>query len=294
MRKVSLLAAVLLVVAGAAFSQSLVVSYADGTVELLLKGQKTWTVLDIGAQVPRDAQVRVSDNGTLEMLAGKTRISIIKNGTYLVADLIKTVGGSSSTGLGASVAQKLHGLTTEREKQGTAGGVRGAAVGSSELVWVDESTEIATEVRDLFAKGMYPDAVPILTEAIEAAYTPEEKDEFSFLLASAYSGNGETARAWHTLSPVKLDPATTYYQDMLVLKGQLQADAQQYGDALATLKPLLDPLAKNEYGQTACLVAYYCYKGLDQPGPAADVLKRGVAIDPSTETAKQLAALQGK
>ena len=102
---------------------------------------------------------------------------------------------------------------------------------------------------------------------------------------------------------MEVRPDDTEYRDYLLRKAQLQVDALQNEDALATLKPLLEPLAKDEFGQAACLVAYYAYKGLDRAKEAADVKQKGLAIvyyrtdekgaqvEVTSETAKILATL---
>jgi len=68
------------------------------------------------------------------------------------------------------------------------------------------------------------------------------------------------------------------YGDFLIRKAQLQADALLYEDALATVKPLLEPLVKDEFGQAACLVAYYAYRGLNRSKEAAETRQKGLGI----------------
>jgi hypothetical protein len=44
------------------------------------------------------------------------------------------------------------------------------------------------------------------------------------------------------------------------------------------LKPLLEPLVKDEFGQAACLVAYFAFKGLNRNKEATDIRQKGLGI----------------
>ena len=75
--------------AASAFAQSYSVTYSDGTVEL--KTTQGWTPLSIGDAVPASASVRISQSGSLEMIRGKARITILKDEAYCIPLRARTV-----------------------------------------------------------------------------------------------------------------------------------------------------------------------------------------------------------
>jgi hypothetical protein len=298
-----------LVVAGfALYGQATVqkpfkVQYIDGTVEMQLKGQPMWKQLNVNTLVPADATVRLGGGSTVELMLGKTRISLIKAGTYPMASLVSKAKVSSGTGLGASVAQKVAMIVTGPDtsiptgvRGSTPMGVRspdGAApkFGLSEMMWGEDTKEFYTEVTALLVTKKYAKAIEKLEPEV-ATTIGNIKVYSQSLLVEAYLGSGETSRAWKQLVLMEVDPKLPFYNDYLILKGQVQADALEFADSLATLKPLLDPLAEDAYGQSACLIAYHAYKGLDKPAEAAAIRAKGIAIDPASDTAKVLSGLK--
>jgi hypothetical protein len=302
-----IVAGILLVIAGfALYGQStvqkpFVVQYVDGKVEIQLKGQTTWKPLNVKGSVPADATVRLDKDATIEILRDTTRVSLIKEGTYPMAGIVSKIKTSSGTGLGASVAQKIamvvptSNTTAMRTGDATAGvrapDAAAEKYGLSDMMWDEGTKEFYKEVSALLDTKKYAKAIEKLEPEV-ATTAGNIKVYNQSLLVEAFLGSGETSRAWKQISSMKVDPKLPCYNDYLVLKGQVQADALEYEDSLATLKPLLDPLAQNTFGQSACLVAYHAYKGLGKATEAADIREKGIAIDPSTDTAKALSELK--
>jgi hypothetical protein len=150
----------------------------------------------------------------------------------------------------------------------------------------------------------YDVAIEQLRSAVTAAIFTEEVRKANYLLSVAYVEAGSPVRAWKIISGMSVAKDDFEYGDFLLRKAQLQVDALQYEDALVTLKPLLEPLAKDEFGQSACLVAYYAYKGLNRHKEAADIRQKGLGIqffvedekgkktEVQSETARILASLE--
>jgi hypothetical protein len=127
-------------------------------------------------------------------------------------------------------------------------------------------------------EAKYDAAIEHLRSAVTAAIFTEEVRKANYLLAVAYVEAGSPVRAWKIISGMSMVKDDFEYNDFLIRKAQLQVDALQYEDALATLKPLLEPLVKDEFGQAACLVAYYANKGLNRSKEAADARQKGLGI----------------
>jgi hypothetical protein len=314
-----------------AAQQSFTVQYFDGSVQVQLKGQTAWKTLKINEKVPADATIRLAKGAMIELVSGKTVLTLIKDGVYPMTSLLSKVQSTSGS-LGSTVALKLKAVSSEPVQTSTAGGVRAADAsakcdwsnggytlkqmqddeklkadqiakstfpdggfeidnlqfthwgirgGYAERMdsdWAEEfSDAIDLGVRALI-KSQYDAAVNYLRNAVTQAILPNEVRKANYLLAVAYAEAGSPARAWKIISEMTIARDDLEYGDFLIRKAQLQVDALQYEDALATLKPLLEPLQKDDFGQTACLVAWYAYKGLNRTKEAADIRQRGLSI----------------
>jgi len=264
-------------------AQAFTVSYLDGTVEL--QTAKGWTAVSIGDKIPADATVRISDTGSLELTRARTKITLLKDGTFSVASL--AAGASSgSTSVGSSIAQKLQTLVTEKPKSSTAGGVRGAQQGSGDVTWVDENDETRAHVQALLDKKSWQDAVTLLQDSIKNASTDADVAEFSYLLGVAYYGAGQNAKAYRTLAKVAADPGTAWYARYVILKAQVLVDTQNYADALSVLSPFISDYPTGEATQVAYLLSGISQKGLGNKAAAKSAFDAGYQLDNSSDTAK--------
>jgi tetratricopeptide (TPR) repeat protein len=271
-------------IAGVA-AQAFSVSYLDGSVDL--KTAKGWKALVIGDKVPADASVRLSQEASLELQRGKTRITLLKDGTYEMAALSKAADAPAAGSSGNVIAQKLQSLTTEKPKTATAaGGVRGAEQGSVSVTWADESDEARTQVQALLDQKKYADAVKVLDQAITESTLPSEKNEFSYMKAVAYYGAGQPAQAYRTLVRVPPQPEDSWYARYIILKAQILVDTQNFRDALALLTPFIEQFPKGEATQVAWLLSASCDRGLGDPAAAKESLDAGYQLDPASDTAK--------
>jgi hypothetical protein len=301
MRTRTLLALVLLAVfSGAAFAQGFSVDYVEGTVELKIpkdKAGKEWKILSIGDTLPADANLRVAAGSSIELTRTRLRITILKPGTYLLADLAKAKEKSAGTGIGSTISQKLTALTTDRERTDSAvGGVRGAEQGtaSGSVMWVEENEETRKKITDLMARGEYREAVTMVSAAIPDAASDGEKDELEYLLAAAYYGNGEALRAYRAIAKLSPEPEAEFYPKFVLLKAQLFVESLSFSDGLALLKPFIAAGQPNEVAQMAYLLASACQKGLGDEKSSLASLNTGYSIDPATDTAKLIKAQLGR
>ena len=273
-----------LVLTAGVCAQAFSVSYLDGVAEL--QAAKVWKALSIGDKVPADASVRISQNGSLELLRGKLKITILKDGVYDMAALAKATDKSGAGGIGSTISQKLASLTTEKSKASQVGGVRGAEQGSGSVTWVDENDDTRSKVQDLLDQKKFEDALKVLNQAIKDSSEDTDKAEFSYLMGVAYYGNGQTARAYHALEQVSPEPDATWYARYVILKSQVLVDTSNFKDALAILTPFVAAYPSGEATQVAYLLTYYSQKGLGDQGSARAALDAGYKLDPSTDTAK--------
>jgi hypothetical protein len=321
----------------AAVQKPYVVQYVDGSVQVQVKNQAAWKTVKVRNSIPADATLRLAKGAIIELKRDKTVVSLVKEGTYPVSKFAAKTGGSAGSGVLDIVAQKIEALGSSPPAAGsiragsTAAGVRGERISiaglrvglsgylvhwgvlgaiKANIDFVEEDQLIISEaIRILLVRSDYPAAIKKLEAGLREIMEPDRGYEMAYLLATAYSKSGSAARAWKAISliPDTVTPAEWIrpeaYSDSLLRKGQIQVDLAEYSDALVTLKPLLDPLVKDAFGQVACLVAYHAFKGLDRPDDAAAARRNGLGIrffrtddkgnqvEVTSETAKILATL---
>ncbi len=284
MRK-TLLIAVLLggVVAWGLFAQAYTVNYMDGTVEM--QTAKGWKALSIGDQVPADSTLRISQTGSLELTRARTKVTLLKDGVYPLANLTQQAGKSGG-GVGNSIAQKLQTMVTEKPKASAAGGVRGAAQGSGTVTWVDESDETRARAQALLDKGQFGEAAKLLSDALNDSASEADVPEFTYMLGLAYYDAGQTARAYRALSRVTPQTDAPWYARYVILKAQVLVDTSNFNEALSILAPFISTYPRGEPTQVAYLLSGLCQSGLGDRGAALAAFDAGYQLDPSTDTAR--------
>jgi TolA-binding protein len=284
MRRTTILVLILgLAVAVGAFAQAFTVDYLDGVVEL--QTAKGWNAVSIGDQVPADATVRISQQGSLELIRAKTKITLLKDGVFAISGLAKA-SATAGAGVGGSIAQKLQTLVTDKPKASAAGGVRGAAQDTASVTWVDESDETRAQAQTLLDNKKYTEAASMLSDSIKSASSDAEAAELTYLLGVAYYGAGQTAKAYRALGQVTADPGAAWYARYVILKAQVLVDSQSYSDALSVLTPFISTYPTGEATQVAWLLSGISQKGLGNAAAAKAAFDSGYQMDPASDTAK--------
>jgi Anaphase-promoting complex, cyclosome, subunit 3 len=278
-----------------AAAQGLTVTYLDGTLEV--QTSKGWRPLDVGSTISADARIRVSDSATVELRRGAQHISIIQDGEYAISDLLSGSSRVKSRGMGVSLASKLHSVAYgSGQTTNAVGGVRGAAQGDTgqDLTWMGDDEDTSLKVRALLDKQRFKEAETEITKALGNVQDDQMKQDLEYLLASAYYGEGESARAYHTLGSLKDNSASTYYPDSVILKAQILLDNGSYADSLSVLKSFLGSNPDRSYAQVSYLLSALCYKGLGDVQSEKAALSTGYSLDPQSDTAQQISKLQSE
>lgn len=266
-----------------AFAQAFTVSYLDGTVEL--QTAKGWSTLSIGDQVPADATVRISQEGSLELTRARTKLTLLKDGVFALSGLSKA-SAAAGTSVGSTIAQKLQTLVTEKPKSSTAGGVRGAQQGQADVTWVDENDETRAQAQSLIDAKKYADAAALLSDAIKNAGSDTDTAELGYMLGVAWYGAGQEAKAYRALNGVNADAGAAWYARYVILKAQVLVDTQNYSDALAVLTPFISTYPTGAATQVAWLLSGISQKGLGNAADAKSAFDAGYQMDPASDTAK--------
>ena len=270
-------------VASAASAQAFTISYLDGLVEL--QTAKGWTAVAVGDKVAADATVRLSQDGSLELVRDRTRVTLLKPGVYSVAG-VSTAGKNGPGGIGALVAQKLQTLVAEKPKSTAAGGVRAEQQGVPDISWVDENDEVRLKAQNLLDERRYAEATNYLEGAIKDAGPDGDTAELSCMLGAAYYGRGQLARSFRALLQVSPSPDAPWFGRYVLLRAQILVDTQNYADALNLLTPFVAAYPTGEAAQVAWLLSGLCQKGLGNIAAAKSALDSGFQLDPGTDTAK--------
>jgi tetratricopeptide (TPR) repeat protein len=277
------------------FAQTLDVGYLDGTVEL--KTAKGWGAISIGDTLDPGATVRISKGGSMEISRGNQRITVMKDGIYALADLLKAGEKNTKTGVGVALTQKLRIVTAVGQQKGTStvAGVRGAQQGQpvENLTWMDGDEDSLAQIQRLLDAQKYAEAVPLLVDAVDESVSIEDEQMLKYQLATAYYGSGQIARAYRVI--VKTAPAADvdYYPDFVILKAEVLLDSLQFKEGQALLKTFIASKPDVGYAQIGYLLSAQCSKGLGDDKAASEALKSGLALDPQSETAKEIQSMLG-
>ncbi len=294
-KTILLVVAILLTGSLSVFAQALEVGYLDGTVEL--KTAKGWSAVSIGDALDPGATVRISKGGSLEISRGNQRITVMKDGIYALADLLKAGEKNTKTGIGVALTQKLRTVTAVGQQKGTStvAGVRGEQQGQpvENLPWMEGDEDSLTEIRKLLDNQKYAEAVPLLVDAVDESVSIEDEQMLKYQLATAYYGSGQIARAYRVI--IKTAPAANveYYPDFVILKAEVLLDSLQFKEGQALLKPFIASKPDVGYAQIAYLLSAQCSKGLGDDKAAQEALTTGLSLDPKSETAKEIQSMLG-
>ena len=161
-----------------AFCQ-LTIEYIDGYLDL--KDGNEWTELWIGDQLEESDTVRLAEASIAEITNGSATITITREGTYKISDLI--VGANRRSSIVGLIGNKLRTMMIEDEAPVTSAvaGVRASeAVEKDVLSWAFETSDSMLE-EGIFAfeDGYYEDAIYAFDEAI---YIAEEENNIQLQL----------------------------------------------------------------------------------------------------------------
>jgi len=268
----------------------LTVAYLDGTVELMVASK--WKALEIGDAVAVDATVRVSKDSSMQLSRAGLTLSFLTPGSFSVADILAKNTRVSSSGVTSTLgktALALAGKSSKAQKTGTLGGVRASeAAKPQETMWVDELDEVRTNVKAFFETEKYAEAVKLLEKTRAEGLSDAEKEEVSFLLASANYSLGETARAWKAVVDQNPEPSSKFYANILLMKAQLLMESLSFPQAVEVLKNLTGPASAPETIQQAWLLTGLCSRAQGDEPAAKDAWNRGIAVAPGSDIASMI------
>ena len=197
MKRLVMIILATLAVAFAASAVPLTVSWADGKVDLQ-KGS-SWAAVNMGDKIDSGATIRLAKGASVELTAGKRKVSLTAAGTYVLDSLLKQ-GAVASKNTSAAL-DKLGKLVDPKASTGssTVAAVRGAAIepAKDSVTWQSDTVDVAAvmdEGRQLVRDGDFTNAALKFNEAAEAA-DGNEKDSAQYAEAWSLAADGSSARA---------------------------------------------------------------------------------------------------
>jgi len=265
------------------FSQSVLVEYSEGFVEQ--KTRSGWQEVYIGDELPIESTIRVSENGFAEFSLGDLKISVKEDGVYQLSDLVGSSKQVSSWDLSNLVSTKIKtALTSPGSGQTAVMGVRGAAAESgAEIEWIEAggSAELLQEGLALLEKTRYSEALDVFNEGLSISYG-EEEQLFLYYVGYTQSLDGQFALALNTLERVEVDPQSSYYSDLILLRGRMLIESLAFEEALEFFKTHTNRYPEGDLTQAVLLLSSYCYRGLDDTFQALQVLQRARDLNPDS------------
>ena len=271
-----------------AFSEELVVQYIEGFVERSTNSR--WEEVYIGDELPLNTTIRVSENGFAEFSLGDLKISVNEDGIYLLSDLVGTSKQVSSWGLGNLVSTKIKtALTSSGSGQTAVMGVRGAAAGGeTDIEWIEAggSAELLQEGMALLETARYNEALDIFNEGLSISFG-EEEQLFLYQVGYTQSLKGHSALALNTLERVEVDPQSSYYSDLILLRGRMLIESLSFNEALEFFKSHTNRYPDGDLTQAVLLLSSYCYRGLEDTFQALQVLQSAYELNPDSALGKE-------
>jgi outer membrane protein assembly factor BamD (BamD/ComL family) len=268
------------------FGQELEVVFLDGILEK--KEGSSWIEVYVGDVIDRGSLVRVGSDSIVELSDGSLSVTIGTSGVFSVADLVQKVSGqTASRGLGRFLQHALEEVAGEPESRTSAAvlGARAKEVEDEKMDWIDEEEEIMQRGKALLQEGKYEEALRFF-EDVEAEAIDDEAEQYNFYIGYTLAMLGKKGPALKKLSSIHPETKDSYYEDWVLVTGQLLYESMSYRKALALFEDYLKRIPEGGNSQAAYLFAGLCYRELGHGEQARENLERSYRIDPDSEIGK--------
>ncbi len=257
----------------AASSESLVLEYLDGSVDVQRAGR--WVALDMGSTLSDKDTVRVADGTLAELVAGSLRLTLSSGGSYKVADLLASSRRAASWGVDGLVKNKLKTVMQGSGGQNTSAvmGVRGDRADEPAVVQWEDGEDSLQEGKALLDQGRFADAARLF-EQQAGAVDPEEQQMLLFYAGYAWSLAGRNAFAQRALFRVQDDPKASFFPELVLLKGRLWIDGSAWNQAQKLFDLYLESYPTGDQVQEVTYLSGLSWLGAGDRARALQMLKR--------------------
>ncbi len=282
MKKICFLAFVLVVASVAPIlGIDISVDYVDGYLDIQEDGE--WYELYMGDVISDGDTIRLDENSIAELSLPGNKLTLTRPGVYVVADLLEASGEQRSIGIASVIGSKIRTLVKEPEQNQTAVmGVRGSK-SENELEWMSgDTSELLETGIEYLADGEYAEAAGVFEEAYDFA-DPTEESEVLFYLSYTNLLMGQTRLAVQALEYAEPDPSQEFFEDLVLLKGQLLTETFAHEEAIEWLDEYSSDIKTSGALQMSLLLSGVNYRGLGNTSMARQSLEEALAIDSSSD-----------
>jgi len=263
--------------------EELEVVFLDGILEIRDGG--SWIESEVGDLIDRESYVRLEEDGIVEFFDGSLSVTISTSGVYHLAGLFQKVAErSSSKDLGLFLENVLEEVAGKPRSRTAAVvmGVRAKEADEPQIGWIDEEEEILREGKDLLEQGKYDEALRFFRNA-ESEAIDEEERHFAFYVGYTLALQGKKGAALQKLMHIDPEVTAPYYEDWVLVQGQLFYESLAYERAVRVFEEYLTATPEGDNRQAVSFLAALCYRELgdtEQPQKHMDLAYR---IDPDSE-----------
>ena len=287
---------ILLLSAAALFCQEYIVDYVDGIVDI--QNGRSWSEVFSGDSIARGATIRLENGAIIELSSGPTKLVLSQAGTYELSNFKPLPSGRNS--VGSMVSHKLKSMViSNRTNKSAVMGVRASdAADEISLEWMSsESTELLQSGKEKLDNADIPGALDDFEMALDFAreYSEERETEAArFYIGYTNTLLGKNGPALKALSEVAPDVEQDFYNELIILKGNLLLQSFAYENAISWLEDFNPAKASLETRQTVSLLMGFAYEGRGDEAKALSLFKEVQKMDPKSETGILAADLAGK
>jgi tetratricopeptide (TPR) repeat protein len=287
MKKILLVKFLIVLLCTSLFSETLLVEYTEGYVEERFDGE--WYELIAGDELEDDAVLRLEADSYAEIHSEMGMIRLMKPGTYMMSDLVKSLSVQSSVKKGSLLGGRLEKMVSDSDEiTATAvGGVRASeAVDDFSIDWMggEDTDELISQGIEHLTSGEFAAALSVFEEAYDFC---EEWEEGRVLFHIGYTQalKGNFSDSLKTLQDLEPEAEDDYFIDYKLVLSQLYLDSFAYDDALAVLEGFTAVVTDPSALQTAHLVRGIALYNIGNFRNSEAELKKAISLIPDSEEA---------
>jgi tetratricopeptide (TPR) repeat protein len=262
--------------------------FLEGTVEV--KETSGWIYLAVGDCLMADSVFRVGIDTILELSGDIHTITISTPGTFSLEELLKHYTlRSSDHALGRFLSDTLTGIVKGREQDSRVVtlGARAREAENGDLKWLDVEQENIRGGKALLRDEKYEEALQLFLDAETDAFG-EEADYYQFYIGYCYALLGKRGPALKMLSEISPDKTAPYYDDWVVVRGQLLYESLAYHKAIDLFEHYLSHCPAGRNRQAAGFFSGLCYRELGDEVKARSRFREAYQVDPESEIGRMV------
>jgi len=264
-------------------AQTTEVVFLEGTAEE--KTATGWHRLETGDFLAIDTVFRVGANTILELTGDLHSLTISSSGIFSLKEILKDHGvRSSDKRLGRFLSNALKAILAGKMKEPevVVFGARAQEAKDAELTWLDVEEENLRKGRTLLRAEKYEQALHHFQKANAEAFG-DEADHYQFFVCYCYALMGKKALALQTLNAMMPDKSVSFYDDWILVRGQLFYESMAYRRSLDLFEQYIALYPAGSKRQSAHLFSGLCHRELGDKKAACSEFEKAYQADPDSE-----------